>query len=106
MSSARSTSARPSPSPSSRCPASRAPPSSASESNARLGAKPLPACGPDPGDVVVVHETHSSADHPQKAAGDEDPGFGLGIAVRVEEAFGLAAADDVGDVLVHLAHVA
>ena len=45
-------------------------------------------------------------DRDEQGARDEDPRLGVRVAIRVDAALGLHAAEDVREVVVHLAHVA
>src|SRR5207253_709161 len=69
------------------------------------GPHPIQARLADPRDLVVAEEPDPPADHPEEAAGHEDPGLRLGIAIRVERALRLATADRVDEEVVHLAHM-
>src|SRR5439155_25924095 len=71
-----------------------------------LARQPVEAGLADAVDLLLVQEADAPPDHAEDAAGEERPRFRVGVAVRVEDAFLLAAADHVGDEVVDLAHVA
>src|SRR5918994_1954535 len=68
--------------------------------------EPAASAGGDSRDVSVEHAAQSLADRSQQAEGDEDPRFGLGIAVPRDATGGLRALDHSDHELLNLAHVA
>src|SRR6266536_109516 len=71
-----------------------------------LRSEPVEARFADARDLFFVEQADASPDHAEHAVGEEGPGFGVRVAVGVEDAFRLPAADQVGHEVVHLAHVA
>src|SRR5438034_634576 len=70
------------------------------------GGEPVEARGSDARYLGFVEQADAAADHAEDAAREERPRFGVGVPVRMEDAFRLALADQAGDEVVHLAHVA
>src|SRR5438105_5778844 len=66
---------------------------------------PFAPAGDDVGELVADDAAEAVVDRAQEAEGDEDPGLGVRVAGGDDSAFGLGAADHVGDELVHLAHL-
>src|SRR3954453_8502898 len=75
-------------------------------SGSLLRGQPVEAGGSDLMHFLLVEEADAAADHAEDAAGEERPGLGVGVSARGEDTFLLAAADDAGDEVVHLTHVA
>src|SRR4051812_10479847 len=63
---------------------------------------PAAAFGPDSLQVVAQEAAQADVHRGQEAAADEDPRFRYRVSVRVDDAVGLALADDVGEEVVHL----
>src|SRR5436190_14617387 len=76
------------------------------ERGASSAAKPGEAGGADRLELPVVEQPDAPADHAEDAAREHDPGLGVGVALRGDRTLRLAAPDQVGDEVVHLAHVA
>src|SRR5579862_9332797 len=70
-------------------------------SGLRLGEHPGAAGCSDLVEVSSEQAAESLVDRCEQAAGDENPRFGVSVAVCVHDSFFLAAADQVGEERVH-----